>query len=96
VRVRADFNGLFGNLLCLSHGETCEDENGFELQLQAGMALTAVEEDYDRRGERDDLTATGTVRPSPASLACNGSRWVLEIDDDGVLHESERQRAVGR
>jgi hypothetical protein len=25
LRVRADFNGLFGQLLCLSHKDTCED-----------------------------------------------------------------------
>ncbi len=25
MRVRADFNGLFGELLCLSHKDTCED-----------------------------------------------------------------------
>jgi hypothetical protein len=38
---------------------------------------------------RDDLLATGTVEPAPDWLQCNGSRWVLRIDADGVRHESD-------
>jgi hypothetical protein len=89
MRVRADFNGLFGNLLCLSHGDSCKDESGAEVVLRAGMELTAFDEDVNERGERDDLIASGTVKASPEWLACKGSRWVLEIDAEGVKHESE-------
>ena len=64
-RVRADFNGLFGDLLCLSHSATCFDEAGTELELRTGMMLTAFDEDSDEHGQRDDLLATGTVEPSP-------------------------------
>jgi hypothetical protein len=28
LRVRGDFNGLFGEMLCLSHSDTCVDEQG--------------------------------------------------------------------
>jgi len=54
TRVRADFMGLFGELLCLSHNDTCEDANGNIVTLHAGMTLTAFDEDADEHGNRDD------------------------------------------
>jgi len=90
MRVRADFNGLFGELLCLSHKDTCEDAEGNLVTLQPGMALTAFDEDADKHGNRDDIIASGIVEPSPESLRCLGSRWVLRIDKNGVRHESEQ------
>jgi hypothetical protein len=53
------------------------------------MLVTAYDEDSDEQGERDDLVATGTVEPAPDWLTCNGSKWVLRIDENGVRHESE-------
>jgi hypothetical protein len=87
--VRADFNGLFGDLLCLSHGPTCIEQSGAEVTLFAGLLLTAFDEDASEHGNRDDLVATGAVEPSPAWLQCRGSRWVLRIDENGVKSESE-------
>ena len=89
MRVRADFNGLFDELLCLSHTDTCKDEQGKLVTLQAGMALTAFDEDADEHGNPDDLIASGIVEPSPGWLRCNGSRWVLRIDRNGVRHQSD-------
>lgn len=89
MRVRADFNGLFGELLCLSHKDTSEDADGNLVTLQAGMALTAFDEDTDVHGNRDELIASGIVEPSPKWLSCLGSRWVLRIDRNGVRHESK-------
>jgi hypothetical protein len=89
---RADFNGLFGNLLCLSHSDTCEAADGSTIRLEAGMSLTAFEEDVDEHGQRDNLLASGTVERSPGWLACNGSRWALRIDQRGVRHESDDSR----
>jgi hypothetical protein len=89
MRFRADFNGLFGDLLCLSHRDTSEDADGNVVILQPGMVLTAFDEDADEHGKRDDLIASGTVEPSPESLRCLGSRWVLRIDRNGVRHESD-------
>jgi hypothetical protein len=88
-RVYADFNGLFGDILCLSHGESCVDENGSTVLLQSGMILTAFDEDTDEHNNRDDLIATGTVEASPSWLDCLGSKWVLRIDENGVRHESD-------
>ena len=88
-RVRADFNGLFGDVLCLSHEDTCIDESGTVVQLREGLILTAYDPDRDEHGNRDDLIARGRVEPSPEWLRCNGSRWVLQIDQDGVRHESD-------
>src|SRR5436309_5572846 len=92
-RVRADFNGLFGKILCLSHTDSCFDEEGAEVQLSPGMVLTAFDEDANDHGERDDLVATGTVERSPRWLRCNGSRWVLRIDRNGVRNESDIESA---
>jgi hypothetical protein len=90
--VRADFNGLFGELLCLSHKDTCEDETGNLVTLHSGISLTVFDQDSDENGNRDDLIAIGTVEPSPKWLQCNGSRWAFRIDQNGVRHESDLQR----
>jgi hypothetical protein len=89
LRLQADFNGVFGDLLCLSHGDTCLDEMGAEVRLQTGMLVTAFDRDTDGYGARDDLIASDVVVPSPDWLQCNGSRWALRIDHDGVRHESD-------
>ena len=70
------------------------DATGAEVRLQAGMLVTAFDQDTDEHGPRDDLIATGLVEPSPDWLRCNGSRWVLRIDSHGVRHESD-VRAAG-
>ena len=88
-KVLADFNGLFGELLCLSHSDTSIDESGAVVNLRAGMKLTAFDQDSDERGNRDDLIASGTVEPSPEWLRCRGSRWALRIDENGVRNESD-------
>jgi hypothetical protein len=89
IRVRADFNGLFGDILCLSHKETSSDAEGKEVILYEGMRVTAFDEDGDEQGNRDDLLASGTVERSPEPLRCRGSRWILRIDQNGVRHESD-------
>jgi hypothetical protein len=89
IRLKADFNGLFGELLCLSHSDTCRDETGNQVQLSTGMMVTAFEPDTGDDGEPDELIASGIVEPSPSWLQCNGSRWTLRIDAHGVRHESE-------
>ena len=88
-RLRADVNGFFGTILCLSHEDTCIDEAGETIKLEAGMVVTAFDEDANERGERDDLVASGVVEPAPESLRCRGSKWVLRIDGAGVRSESE-------
>ncbi len=93
-KVRADFNGLFGELLCLSHNDTCVDESGAVIQLREGMVVTAYDEDANEHGVRDDLIATGTVESSPDWLQCNGSKWALRINKDGVRNESDLPSAT--
>jgi hypothetical protein len=92
-RLRADFNGLFGDVVCLSHDETCQDETGRAVHVHAGMQATAFDEDSDDSGARDDLVAIGIVEPSPPWLTCSGSKWVLRIDAKGVRHQSEINEA---
>jgi hypothetical protein len=65
------------------------DENGHEVKLEAGMVVTAYDEDIDEAGERDDRIATGIVEPAPFWLRCRGSKWVLRYDAMGVRHESD-------
>ena len=71
-RIKADFNGLFGDVLCLSHDHTCEDEFGNVVALRAGLVVTAYDQDSNDAGERDDLQASGTVEASPDWLKCKG------------------------
>ena len=87
-RDRADFNGLFGELLCLSHEDTAVDDSGVIIPLREGLVVTAYDEDADESGMRDDLLATGVVERSPEWLKCRGSNWVLRIDGLGVRHRS--------
>jgi hypothetical protein len=89
LRVQADSNGLFGELLCLSHEDMCVEADGKIVALRNEMTLTAFDEDADDKGNRDDIVASGIVEPSPESLRCLGSRWVLRIDQNGVRHESD-------
>ena len=79
----ADFNGLFGSVLCLTHREFSVDEEGHQVPLQEGMTITAYDEDADDEGRPDKLFANGVVARPPVWLAHKGSRWVLQIDEDG-------------
>lgn len=90
TKLKADFNGLFSEgILCLSHGDACLDEFDNEVVLKAGMVATAFDLDSDEHGQSDNLIASGIVEPSPDWLQCNGSKWVLKIDKNGVRHESD-------
>lgn len=92
--IQADFNGLFGDILCLSHSETARNQAGEEVRLYAGMQVTAFEPDLDENGNPDNLLAMGRVVASPEWLSCRGSRWCLQIDSNGWMHESDwAQRA---
>jgi hypothetical protein len=42
IRIRADFNGLFGELLCISHSASCADEQGRPVTLHSGMKSTCL------------------------------------------------------
>jgi hypothetical protein len=88
MKLRADFNGLFSKVLCLSHEDTAVDEQGNEVTLIEGMKVTVFDEDTEN-GQRDDLIASGKVERSPDWLQCRGSRWILRIDENGVRHESD-------
>ena len=89
MKLHADFNGLFGDVLCLSHGDTAPDEQGQPVALSAGMQVTAFDHDADEQGRADNLIASGIVEAAPDWLSCRGSRWVLRIDANGVRHESD-------
>lgn len=90
-KVRADFNGIFGEILCLSHEDFGLSKDGTKVNLIEGMKITAFDEDADENGNPDDLIANGIVEPSPDWLKCGGSKWVLRIDENGVYHESDFQ-----
>jgi len=89
VKLRTDFNGIFGDIICLSHKETCADEAGNPVAVHEGMLALAYDEDVDENGKRDDLIATGVVVRSPTWLRREGSVWCLRVDVHGVRHESD-------
>ena len=86
VKVRGDFNGLFGEFLCLSHSEVATSDTGDTVELREGMEVIAFEEDVDDNGSSAFLVARGLVEPSPEPLRCCGSRWALRINQAGVRH----------
>jgi hypothetical protein len=88
-RIRADFNGLFGEILCLSHEEIAINAVGRRVELQEGMVITVFDEDCDENGNLDDLIASEVVERPPDWLQCRGSKWVLRIDENGVQSESD-------
>ena len=91
LRVLADFNGLFGNLLCISHSEMVRADSG-DAALEEGMELIAYEPDAEG-GVDCFLVARGRVLASPPDLECLGSRWVLEVDRLGVRHVEQLKDA---
>jgi hypothetical protein len=91
--VRGDFNGLFGDLLCLSHDDTATRASGEVVTLATGMALIAFEHDWDE-DQPSALILRGRVEPSPDELACRGSRWCLRGDERGLLRWVELDEAT--
>ena len=85
LRLKADFNGLCGDLLCLSHSDCAPDETGREVKLSEGMEVVAFEPDVGDDGVIF-LVARGRVVPSPADLGHLGSVWCLSINENGVRH----------
>jgi hypothetical protein len=85
TRIRGDFNGLFGDLLCISHSATAVTESGEEITLVPGLELVAYEDDIED-GKPMFLVARGDVISSPPELQCYGSTWSLRINDAGVRH----------
>ena len=79
-RLWADFNGLFGDVLCLSHRGTCIEHTIGPINVREGMHAVACD---------DELVADGKVEQAPEWLRCKGSTWVLRIDQRGVrdLHD---------
>ena len=86
--VRADFKDLFGNLLCLSHGDSCTDADGSPVHLAEGQLIIAFE-DESLEKRREYLIASGSVERAPEEVACPGSRWVLRLDAQGVRRVAE-------
>lgn len=90
IKLYADFNEIFEDVLCLSHDEATKDEFGNIVKLFKGMEITAYDEDADENGNRDDLIANGVVESSPDWLKCNGSKWCSRIDENGIRHDSDK------
>lgn len=89
----ADFNGIHGEVLCISHDEHGWALSGEKVSLREGMIATVAEPDPNVNGEPDFLIATGVVERSPDWLQCTGSKWILRFDEDGVYHLSEKANA---
>lgn len=83
--LEADFNGLFGDYLCISHSDSARRVDGAEIPLSIGMEAVAFEPDDDE-GRACFLVASGYVVRSPDGVCGPGSRWCLQVDARGVRH----------
>jgi hypothetical protein len=84
IKIQADFNGIFGNLLCISHSDTAQDENGAAILLREGQELLAFDTD-EEDGEPCFLVARGRAIRSPVSVP-HDSKWCLQINAQGIRH----------
>ncbi len=92
--VDGDFNGMLApDLLCLSHGKPVRTADGRLIELSEGMSITAYDHDIGDDGNRDDIFASGIVEISPEFAQCQGSKWSLRIDSNGIRHESDLKSA---
>ena len=88
MRLHADFNGLFGDVLCLSHNDTSLDANGAVVELREGMLITAFEEDLDDQGRRGVLSRrfkTGCSRERRPDLHLLGFRRNMDSSGEQPL-----------
>ena len=84
IYIRGDFNGLFEDVLCLSHDDQLRLLDGTTIKATEGVKAKAVEHE-----EGEYLVASGIVEPSPPELQCQGSTWCLRIDSRGCRHEKD-------
>lgn len=84
--VHGDINGVFGDILCLSHSDDCRGENGESIAMHEGMEVVAFEEDSDDVGAPCFLVVEGVVERSPDWLRCKGSKWALRMNERGARH----------
>jgi hypothetical protein len=75
----------------MAHRATCIGADEQDIVVREGVAASAFDEDVDDNGNPDNLIASGVVERPPYWLRCNGSRWVLRIDRNGVRHESRQE-----
>ncbi len=88
-KFRVDFNEMIErDLILLSQTDFKHDVFGNEVKLEEGLRITAIMEDIDANGKRDNIIARGTVElnMSGASMHC---KWNLRINVVGIQYESE-------
>lgn len=71
------------NRILLTTEGTRQDLQRTGVTLQEGMVLQVYSDDMGENGQRDDLVAEGIVRRDDTH-----SRWVLELDEASLRHES--------
>jgi hypothetical protein len=85
IRISVDFlkRDRLGRLLLTTVGTTADlAKHGIE--RRDGLALAVYGDDADETGTPDHLIGEGVVSYDDAA-----KRWVLEIDWDGIHHETD-------
>ena len=57
--------GAFGNVLYLSHDDSCVEANGVTVRHSSGMETIAFDENVAETAKRDNLIASAVVEHSP-------------------------------
>lgn len=85
-----DFNEMLEpDLVLLAKKDARTNWLGETVTLRPGMAVDLFMEDFNERGDPDNLVASGTVEENKSSGWGAHVKWCCRINSDGIRHESD-------
>ena len=91
-----DFNEMvMPDLVLFTKLDTRADAVGNQVHLAIGMTVSIFEEDVDKNGQSDPLTATGRLEINTQTDWSAHVKWCCRIDSNGISHQSDRIIASG-
>lgn len=91
-RIYVDFNEMVNaREVLLSKEDSKSDSDGNPVHFSEGLRVFVYMDDYDEHRRRDDLIAEGTAHRNHHGGWTSAAKWVLQIDERGVRHESADQ-----
>ena len=94
-RIYVDFNEMLdGNIVLLSVNDSKMDSEGNVIQFYEGLPVYIYSDDIDENGNEDNIIANGFAVKYDLSKDKHWShvKWRCQIDNDGIIHESDLKR----